>query len=206
MKRFTNITFTQDKFNSKAVVADRYVPHDLYVLNKEIIEELGGEIVKGVGGFRAEFKNVASVKEFVAKGITHISEKEYKANRKVKETKPTDKPVSKSKGQKKLTRNGKGNDAPTKAVTKPARKSKGNAELTDAGKKALDKMKMSVLNRAAAAYDRANGGRGAVTFANVGKSEKELGKYMPKAKADLLASPKWKSAVDAYGLTEDMLG
>jgi hypothetical protein len=92
-----------------------------------------------------------------------------------------------------------------KETKKPARKSKGNAELTDAGKKALEKMKTSVLNRAASAYSIANGGE-ATTFSALGKSAKALSAYIPNAKAGLLKSPKWKEASEKYGLTEEMLG
>lgn len=204
MTNFTPITFAQDKSNSKMVVADRYVPHDIYVLNKDIIEALGGIILKGVGGFKAEFKKIADAKKFVAQAITSISAKEYKANRK------TEKPTTTGKGSKKSTRKGKGNVTPSKAVTevkevkKPTRKGKGNAELTDAGKKALDRMKASVLNRAASAYSIANGGE-ATTFSALGKSAKDLSAYIPKAKEALLKSPKWAKASEAHGLTEDML-
>ena len=79
------VVFTQEQ---KAVVANKYVAHELYVRNKEIIEKLGGEIVKGVGGFRAEFKRVADAKKFVAEAICEISTKEYNAARKVTVEKP----------------------------------------------------------------------------------------------------------------------
>ena len=225
------VVFTQEQ---KAVVANKYVAHALYEQNKAIIEKLGGEIVKGVGGFRAEFKTVANAKKFVAQAITEISTKEYNSTRK---SKPVDKKPSKmAKGNKKSnvivltdedgneykvdasvlaqnkkpTRKSKGN-APTKSATKvadtkkPARKSKGNAELTEAGKKALDRMKASVLNRAASAYSIANGGV-ATTFATLGKKEADIKAYMPNAKAALLKSDKWAKASAAHGLTEDMLG
>lgn len=206
MTHFTPITFTQDKSNKKVVVADRYVPHDLYVLNKGIIEKLGGEILKGVGGFKAEFAKVADAKSFVGQAITSISEKDYKANRKADEG--NKKPVVAAKGNKKSARKGKGNEAPTKAntQTKEVKKGKGNApELTDVGKKALDRMKMSMLNRAASAYSIANGGV-ATTFSALGKSEKDIKEFIPNAKAGLLKSDKWAKASKTYGLTEGMLG
>ena len=204
MTNFTPITFAQDKSNKKVVVADRYVPHDLYVLNKGIIEKLGGAILKGVGGFKAEFAKVADAKSFVGQAITSISEKDYKANRKAGEGK---KPAVAAKGNKKSARKGKGNEAPTKANTqaKEVKKGKGNAALTDAGKKALDRMKMSMLNRAASAYSIANGGV-ATTFSALGKSEKDIKEFIPNAKAGLLKSDKWAKASKTYGLTEGMLG
>jgi hypothetical protein len=213
MKKINGIVFTQAQDNTKAVVANKYVAHELYVRNKEIIEKLGGAIVKGVGGFRAEFKRVADAKKFVAEAICEISTKEYNATRKVQESKSTDegnkKPKTATKGNKKPTRKGKGDAVPTKAVTeevkKPARKSKGNAELTEAGKKALDRMKASVLNRAASAYSIANGGE-ATTFKVLGKSAKDLSAYIPKAKEALLKSDKWAKASETHGLTEEMLG
>ena len=107
---------------------------------------------------------------------------------------------------------GKGNTKPTSAPNAKAkksekvapRKSKGNADLTEAQKKALNLVKNSVLNRAASAYSIANGGE-ATTFKALGKSEKALEKYIPKAKADTLKSGKWEYAKKA-GITEDMLG
>ena len=198
------VVFTQEQ---KAVVANKYVAHELYVRNKEIIEKLGGEIVKGVGGFRAEFKRVADAKKFVAEAICEISTKEYNAARKV----TVEKPKTSTKGNKKPSRKSKGDAVPTKSATvvketkKPARKSKGNVELTEAGKKALDRMKASVLNRAASAYSIANGGM-ATTFSALGKSAKDLSAYIPNAKVALLKSDKWAKASEAHGLTEDMLG
>lgn len=239
MKKTNGIVFAQVQGNSKAVVANRYVAHALYEQNKEIIEKLGGEIVKGVGGFRAEFKTAANAKKFVAQAITEMSAKEYKASRK---TKPVDevtkKPKTTTKGNKKSdlvtlvdaegneykvpasalaqvkkpARKAKGDVVPTKAVTnvkeakKPTtKKGKGNAELTEAGKKALDRMKASVLNRAASAYSIANGGE-ATTFSALGKSAKDLSAYIPNAKVALLKSNKWAKAAETHGLTEDMLG
>lgn len=250
MTQVNSIVFAQAQDNKKAVVANKYVAHTLYEQNKAIIEKLGGEIVKGVGGFRAEFKTVANAKKFITQAITEVSKREYNAARKSepKETKRQPKEVKKPQTQakgnkgvevvtltdeegnkytvpksaltqaqaketKKGGRKGKGNNAvaPTKAKTevketkKPARKSKGNAELTDAGKKALEKMKTSVLNRAASAYSIANGGE-TTTFSALGKSAKALSAYIPNAKAGLLKSPKWKEASEKYGLTEEMLG
>ena len=75
----TPITFTQVK---TVVTADRYVPYALYTQNKAIVEQLGGEIVKGVGGFQAKFAKTADAKAFVAQAVTHMSEKAYNAARK----------------------------------------------------------------------------------------------------------------------------
>ena len=224
MTNFTPITFAQDKSNTKVVVADRYVPHALYVANKAIIESLGGTILKGVGGFKAEFTKVADAKAFIKQAITSVSEEEYNSTRKPKpaneESKPMDKgnepPKTDGKGSKKSkARKGKGNDAPSKAVAEASTKvkeskGKGNApELTPSAQKALDKMKMSVLNRAASAYSIANGGV-ATTFSALGKSVDDLKDFIPKAKEGFLKSPKWapkwEKAVETYGLTEDMLG
>lgn len=205
------ITFAQAQDNTKAVVANKYVAHALYEQNKAIVEKLGGEIIKGVGGFRAEFPTVAKAKKFVAEGITEMSKKEYNAARKVSVDEGSNKPKNVAKGNKKPSHKIKGDAVPTKSATKvaetkkPARKAKGNAELTEAGKKALDRMKASVLNRAASAYSIANGGETA-TFKTLGKSAKDLGAYIPKAKEALLKSDKWAKACETHGLTEDMLG
>lgn len=111
---------------------------------------------------------------------------ESKAPRKAKGDKPSTAPNAKAPKA----------EAPKKA--------KGNADLSEAQKKTLDRMKMSVLNRAASAYSIANGGS-ATNFNALGKSEADLKDYIPNAKAGLLKSDKWAKAV-AMGITEDMLG
>lgn len=220
MTNFKPITFAQDTNNENIVVADRYVPHDLYVLNQPIIEKLGGTILKGVGGFKAEFTKKANAKKFVAKAITSISEDEYKANRKSKESSTTTEANASAgkgsanapNGSKKSKRKGKGNEKPSVAtpVSKPEEapkvEEKGNENvLTPAAQKALEKMKMSVLNRAASAYSIANGGE-TTTFSALGKSAEAISAFIPKAKEGLLKSPKWATASEKYGLTEAMLG
>lgn len=135
------IVFAQASDNAKAVVADRYVIHALYTQNKALVESLGGTLVKGVGGFRAEFKTVANAKKFVATAITHIDADEYakarktepkaKAEPKAKKVAPTT-----AKGTKKaefitLT-DAEGNTfkVPTSVLesTKAPKKSKGKVE------------------------------------------------------------------------------
>lgn len=76
------IVFAQDKDNSKLVTANKYVAHALYTQNKALVESLGGTVLKGVGGFKAEFKTVANAKKFVATAITHIDADEYNKARK----------------------------------------------------------------------------------------------------------------------------
>lgn len=76
------IVFAQATDNTKAVVANKYVAHALYTQNKALVEALGGTLVKGVGGFRAEFKTVKNAKEFIAQAITHIDADEYAKTRK----------------------------------------------------------------------------------------------------------------------------
>lgn len=237
------IVFAQASDNTKAVVANKYVAHALYTQNKALVESLEGTLVKGVGGFRAEFKTVKNAKEFIAKAITHIDAEDYAKARKTEpKAKAEPKKVAPAKGKKaddlvtvtladgtplqvkasvlgiatepkKAPRKSKGNDKPTTApnakapkaekVTTP-KKAKGNADLTDAQKKTLDRMKMSILNRAASAYSIANGGE-ATNFKALGKTEADLEAYIPNAKAGLLKSDKWAKAV-AMGITEEMLG
>lgn len=199
MKKMVNaIVFAQAEDSKKAVVANRYVAHALYTQNKALVEELGGTVIKGVGVFRAEFKTAKTAKNFIAQAITHIDADDYAKARK---TEPKKAP-RKSKGDKPTTApNAKAKKTEPKVTP---RKSKGNVELTDAQKKTLDRMKMSVLNRAASAYSVANGGE-TTTFKELGKSEKDLAKYIPDAKAGLLKSKKWAKAVE-MGITEDMLG
>lgn len=120
-----------------------------------------------------------------------IATEPKKAPRKSKGDKPTTAPNAKAKSE-------------PKAEKIAPRKAKGNATLTDAQKKALDKAKMSILNRAASAYSIANGGE-ATNFKALGKTEAELKAYIPNAKAGLLKSSKWAKAVE-MGITEDMLG
>lgn len=233
MKKTVNaIVFAQAEDSKKAVVANRYVAHALYTQNKTLVEELGGTVLKSVGGFRAEFTTEKNAKKFIKTAITHIDTDDYAKARK---TEPkADKPT-KTKGKKvddlvevtlpdgtkakvkasvlgiepKAPRKSKG-DKPTTAPNAKAKKAvtpkkaKGSTDLTDAQKKTLDRMKMSVLNRAASAYSVANGGE-ATTFKALGKTEKDLAKYIPDAKAGLLRSSKWAKAVE-MGITEDMLG
>lgn len=251
-KTINTITFAQASDNAKAVVANKYVAHALYTQNKVLVESLGGTLVKGVGGFRAEFKTAKNAKEFIAQAITHIDADEYAKARKTEpkakaESKPKNVAPTTAKGKKtddlvtvtladgtqlqvkasalgiktetKAPRKSKGEVKPTTApnakasksvkATEPKakatpKKAKGNAELTDAQKKILDRMKTSILNRAASAYSIANGGE-ATNFKALGKSEADLKAYIPNAKAGLLKSDKWAKAV-AMGITEDMLG
>lgn len=243
MKKTNNtnaIVFAQASDNTKAVIADRYVAHALYTKNKAIAESLGGTIVKGIGGFRAEFTTVKNAKEFIAKAITHMDADDYAKTRKTEpKSKSKASTPTKAKGkntddlvtvtladgtqlqvkasalgiktESKAPRKSKGDKPTTAPKTEPKaekvatpKKAKGNADLTDAQKKTLERMKMSVLNRAASAYNIANGGS-ATNFNALGKTEADLKDYIPNAKAGLLKSDKWAKAV-AMGITEDMLG
>ena len=240
------IIFAQAQDNAKVVTANKYVAHALYTQNKALAESLGGTIVKGVGGFRAEFTTVKNAKEFIAKAITHMDADDYAKTRK-SEPKAKTEPKSKSKAstptkakgkktdelvtvtladgtqlqvkasalgiktESKAPRKSKGDKPSTAPNAKPKaekvatpKKAKGNTDLTDAQKKTLERMKMSVLNRAASAYSIANGGS-ATNFNALGKTEADLKDYIPNAKAGLLKSDKWAKAV-AVGITEDMLG
>lgn len=76
------IVFAQAKDSAKAIVANKYVAHALYAQNKAIVEELGGTLVKGVGGFRAEFKTAKTAKAFIAQAICEMSTKDYAKARK----------------------------------------------------------------------------------------------------------------------------
>lgn len=76
------IVFAQASDSTKAVVANKYVAHALYTQNKALVEQLGGTLMKGVGGFRAEFPTVKNAKEFIAQAITHIDADEYAKARK----------------------------------------------------------------------------------------------------------------------------
>lgn len=107
MKKTINtnaIVFAQASDNTKAVVANKYVAHALYTQNKALVEELGGTLVKGVGGFRAEFKTVANAKKFVATAITHIDADDYAKARK---TEPKAKAEPKAKKVAPTTAKGK---------------------------------------------------------------------------------------------------
>ena len=76
------IVFAQAQDSAKAVVANKYVAYALYTQNKALVEALGGEIIKGVDGFRAEFKTAKNAKAFIAQAITEMSEKDYAKARK----------------------------------------------------------------------------------------------------------------------------
>lgn len=214
------IVFAQATDNTKAVVANKYVAHALYTQNKALVESLGGTLVKGVGGFRAEFKTVKNAKAFIAQAITHIDAEAYnnarktepkaKAEPKPKKVAPTTAKGKKTEAPKKSKGDVKPTTAPNAKVSKKAekvatpKKAKGNADLTDAQKKRLEICKMSVLNRAASAYSIANGGE-ATNFKALGKTEADIKAYIPNAKVGLLKSSKWAKAVE-MGITEDMLG
>lgn len=104
MKKTINaqeIIFAQAQDNTKAVVANKYVAHALYTQNKAIIEQLGGTLVKGVGGFRAEFKTVKDAKAFIAQAVTHIDAEAYTKARKTEpKVKAEKKAPTKAKGKK----------------------------------------------------------------------------------------------------------
>ena len=107
MKKTINtnaIVFAQTSDNAKAVTANKYVAHALYAQNKALVEALGGTLVKGVGGFRAEFKTVANAKKFVATAITHIDAEDYAKARK---TEPKAKAEPKAKKVAPATAKGK---------------------------------------------------------------------------------------------------
>ena len=148
MKKTINaIVFAQASDNAKAVVANKYVAYALYTQNKALVEQLGGTLVKGVGGFRAEFKTVKNAKEFIAKAITHIDEADYNKARK---TEPKAKAEPKPKKVAPTTAKGKikADDLVTVTladgtqlqvaksalgiVEKAPRKNKGNAKPTTA--------------------------------------------------------------------------
>jgi hypothetical protein len=75
----SKITF---KANKNTVTANTYVAHELYKRNEAIINKLGGEIIRGVGDFKAQFPSNAKAKAFVEQAITSISKREYNATRK----------------------------------------------------------------------------------------------------------------------------
>ncbi len=87
------IVFAQAQDNAKVVTANKYVAHALYTQNKALVESLGSTVLKGVGGFKAEFKTVKNAKEFIAQAITHINAADYakarKTEPKAKKTAPT---------------------------------------------------------------------------------------------------------------------
>jgi len=148
------IVFAQASDNAKAVVANKYVAHALYTQNKALVEQLGGTLVKGVGGFRAEFKTVANAKKFVATAITHIDADDYAKARK---TEPKAKAEPKAKKVAPATAKGKktdlvnvtladGTQVQVKASalgieTKAPRKSKGDAPTTAPNAKASKSVK-----------------------------------------------------------------
>ena len=153
----TKISF---KATNNTVTANTYVAHELYKRNEAIVNKLGGEIIRGVGGFKAQFKTSAQAKKFVEQAVTSISKSEYNATRK---SEPKAKAPASGKGKakadnfitltdddgntykvpmsalgivpekkKNTTTKGKGNATPKKAVTKG--KGKNKACAVDFGK------------------------------------------------------------------------
>lgn len=140
MKKTNAIVFAQAKDNSKMVTANKYVAHALYTQNKALVESLGGTVLKGVGGFKAEFKTVANAKKFVATAITHIDADDYAKARKT-EPKPKKVAPTTAKGKAKaefitLT-DAEGNAfkvsmSALEGVKTAPKKAKGNAKPTTA--------------------------------------------------------------------------
>ena len=71
------------------VKADGYVIRQLYKANAELVEELGGEMVKDKEVFTAKFKTSANAKKFVEQAKTSIGKRTYNANRKTEPKKVT---------------------------------------------------------------------------------------------------------------------
>ncbi len=94
------IVFAQVKDNAKVVTANKYVAHALYTQNKALVEQLGGTVLTGVGGFKAEFKSVKNAKEFIAKAITHIDAEDYAKARKTEPKAKAEPKPTKAKGKK----------------------------------------------------------------------------------------------------------
>ena len=93
-------------------------------------------------------------------------------------------------------------DAPkSKGTNTKAKADKGTTLRLDKAE-ALELMIASWHNRAAAAYDRRNGGNGAVKYADFTAAKKKAITADDKAKGkdSLLASKKWKDAVARHGL------
>lgn len=108
------------KANKNTVTANTYVAHEVYKRNETIVEKLGGEVVRGVGGFKAQFPTNAKAKAFVEQAVTGISKREYNAARKTEQKKVA---IASGKGKKAVTK-GKGK--------KETAKTKGNfITLTD---------------------------------------------------------------------------
>ena len=121
------------------VKADGYVIRQLYKANAELVEELGGEMVKDKEVFTAKFQTSADAKEFVEQAKTSISKKTYNANRKVEPKKVA---VGKGKaGNKMITvtdEDGNVYEIPqsalaVKTTTKPKKTTKGKGN----GKKSM---------------------------------------------------------------------
>lgn len=161
-KTINTIVFAQAKDNAKVVTANKYVAHALYTQNKALVESLGGTVLKGVGGFQAEFKTVANAKKFIATAITHIDEADYNKARKTEpkaKTEPKPKKVApttakgKAKAEFVTLTDADGNTfkVPTSALesikTAP-KKAKGNAKPTTAPTKAKAEPKAKTPTKA----------------------------------------------------------
>lgn len=93
MKNSINFVATKN-----IVKANGYVIRTLYKINAELVEELGGEMVKDNEVFTAKFPTATKAKAFVSQAKTSISKKAYNASRK---TEPAKKPAPKGKGNSK---------------------------------------------------------------------------------------------------------
>lgn len=115
----------------------------------------------------------------------------------------TPKPAKKSTGKDKPATK----KSASKGKAPATKKSAGKTELRLDKSEAIELMNTSWHNRAAAAYDRRKGGTGAVKYADFTATQRKAITADDKAKGkdSLLASRKWKDAVERHGIKESDL-
>lgn len=144
MKNSINFVATKN-----IVKANGYVIRTLYKINAELVEELGGEMVKDNEVFTAKFPTATKAKAFVSQAKTSISKKAYDASRKKE---PAKKPAPKGKGNNKAKTitltddNGNAYVIPMSAITaKPATKKKSAPKKGKGNSKQMSKSHQAYL-------------------------------------------------------------
>lgn len=173
----SKITF---KANKNTVTANTYVAHELYKRNEAIINEMGGEIIRGAGTFKAEFPSAKVAKQFVEeKAVTSISKREYNATRKTEPKKVASTPKNgkgkKSANNEVITVGGKPyilEETDKGFVLVPVAKGKGTKTATTPKKKPATKS-VTTPTKKVSAPKSGKGGKGSFDFGKlVGKGTK----------------------------------
>ncbi len=172
MKNSINFVATKN-----IVKANGYVIRALYKINAELVEELGGEMVKDNEVFTAKFPTATKAKAFVSQAKTSISKKAYNASRKTEPKKTA--PVS-----------GKGN---SKAKTVTLTDSKGKSYEVPVSALGNSKAKPATPKKKAAAPKKGKGNSNTKQMSKSHQAYLETNKAFKNKK---VSYGKWKAKYD----------